>query len=46
MGQTKKNKIKIKTRIIKRIEDLTDLVTEKTPLRRQIRYSDYSQKFI
>ena len=36
-------KIKIKTRIIKRIEDQ---VTEKTPPRRQIRYSDYSQMFI
>ena len=43
MGQIK---IKIKTRIIKRIDDLTDQVTEKTPPRRQIRYSDYSQKFI
>ena len=43
MGQIK---IKIKTRIIKRIDDLTDQVTEKTPPRRQIRFSDYSQMFI
>ena len=43
MGQIK---IKIKTRIIKRIDDIKDKVTEKTPTRRQIRYYDYSQMFI